>query len=88
MTLLQKVQHLESYLNQSNDSYSDTFKADILCYFDEDFTEENPQFEFLKELSNKVAIEQKVDFLLSQFVLKFNSDQETEDDFIYYYLGQ
>ncbi|HBI00103.1 MAG TPA: hypothetical protein PLL09_08115 [Flavobacterium sp.] len=88
MTLLQKIQHLESYLHQSNESYSDTFKADILLYFNEDFTEENPQFEFLKELQSKEAIEQKVDFLLSQFVIKFDSEQETEDDFIHYYLAQ
>lgn len=88
MTLLQKVQHLENYLHQYNDSYSDNFKADILFYFNQDFTEENSQFEFLKELQSKEAIEQKVDFLLSQFVLKFDSEQETEDDFIYYYLGQ
>lgn len=88
MTPLKKIQHLKKILNQSNDSYSDNFKADILFYFNEDFTEENPQFEFLNELNSKEAIEQKVDFLLSQFVLKFDADQESEDDFIYYYLGQ
>lgn len=88
MTLLQKIQHLENYLKQFKNSYSDNFKGDILCYFNEDFTEENTQFEFLKELNSKEAIEKKVDFLLSQFILKFDLDQETEDDFIHYYLGQ
>lgn len=88
MTLLQKIQHLENYLKQFKNSYSDNFKADILLYFNEDFTEENSQFAFLKELNSKEAIEQKVDFLLSQFVLKFDDDQESEDDFIHYYLHQ
>ncbi|RAR49886.1 hypothetical protein [Flavobacterium lacus] len=88
MTHLQKIQHLENYLNQSNESYSDTFKEDILLYFNQDFTEENSQFEFLKELGSPEAIEQKIEFLLSQFVLKFDAEQESENDFIYYYLGQ
>ncbi len=87
MTHLQKIQHLKHILNQSNDSYSDTFKADILIYFDEDFTEENPQFQFLNELNTQEAIEQKTAFLLSQFTLKFDFEQETENDFIHHYLG-
>ena len=33
------------------------------------------------------AIEQKIAFLLSQFVLKFDAEQETENDFIHYYIG-
>jgi len=86
MTHLQKIQHLENYLNQSNESYSDTFKEDILLYFNEDFTEENAQFEFLKELNSPEAIEQKIEFLLSQFVLKFDPESESESDFIHYYL--
>lgn len=63
-------------------------KRRLIISFNEEFTEENPQFKYLKDLNSNEAIEQKVDFLLSQFVLKFDAEQETEDDFIHYYLGQ
>ena len=87
MTRLQKILNLKHLLHQSNNSYSDTFKADILIYFNEDFTEENPQFHFLQNLNSKEAIDKKIEFLLSQFTLKFDSEQETENDFIHHYLG-
>ncbi len=86
MTQLQKINYLELLLNESNDSYADSFKTDILFYFNDDFTEENLQFHFLNQLETKDEIEKKLDFLLSQFVLKFDPVSETEFDFIHYYL--
>lgn len=86
MTLLQKINYLKLLLNETDDSYADSFKTDILFYFDDDFSEENLQFHFLNQLEIKDEIEKKLDFLLSQFVLKFDPDIETEFDFIHYYL--
>jgi hypothetical protein len=87
MTHLQKIQHLENYLSQSDGSFADGFKTDILFYFNNDFTENNQDFHFLNAINTTLEIEQKIDFILSQFVLKFNPESETENDFIHYYLG-
>lgn len=87
MTHLQKIHHLQKFLNQPHHSYYDDFTADILLYFNDDFSEVNPQFDFLHELNSPEAIEQKIAFLLSQFVLKFDAEQESENDFIHYYIG-
>lgn len=87
MTHLQKIHHLQKFLNQTHHSYYDDFTAAIILYLNYDFTEANPQFTFLHELNSPEAIEQKIDFLLSQFVLKFDAEQETENDFIHYYIG-
>lgn len=86
MTLLQKINYLKLLLNKPDDSYADSFKTDILFYFNDDFTEGNLQFNFLNQLETKKEIEKKLEFLISQFVLKFDTDSETEFDFIHYYL--
>ena len=50
MTLLQKINYLKLLLNKPDDSYADSFKTDILFYFNDDFTEGNLQFNFLNQL--------------------------------------
>lgn len=55
-------------------------------FFDDDFSEENSQLQFLNNLSSKQEIENWVDKLTSRFVMKFDSEYETENDFIYNYL--
>lgn len=55
-------------------------------FFDADFSEENSQLQFLDNLNSKQEIENWVDKLTSRFVMKFDSEFETENDFIYNYL--
>ena len=86
MTLLEKIEYLEQLLNQTEENYADTFKADITMFFDDDFSEENSQLLFLDNLNSKQEIENWVDKLTSRFVMKFDSEFETENDFIYNYL--
>ena len=86
MTLLEKIEYLEQLLNQTEENYADTFKADITMFFDDDFSEENSQFLFLDNLNSKQEIENWVEKLISQFVMKFDLEFETENDFIYDYL--
>jgi hypothetical protein len=86
MTFVQKIKNLESYLNLPEQSYADSFKQDIIIYFEEDFTENNEELEFLNNLNTKEEIVNFVDKLTSRFVMKFDSEIETENDFIYDYL--
>lgn len=87
MTFLQKINHLEKYLNQVEENYADSFKQDIIIYFNEDFSEENQQLIFLNNLNTTEEIESLIDNLTSQFVLKFDENQESENDFIHDYLS-
>jgi hypothetical protein len=86
MTLLEKIEYLEQLLNQTEENYADTFKADITMFFDDNFSEENSQLLFLDNLNSEQEIENWVGKLTSRFVMKFNSEFETENDFIYNYL--
>lgn len=86
MTFVQKIKTLESYLNLPEQGYADTFKQDIIIYFEEDFTEKNKELEFLNNLNTKEEIVNFIDKLTSRFVMKFDSEIETENDFIYDYL--
>ena len=86
MTLLEKIEYLEQLLNQTEENYADTFKADITMFFDDNFSEDNSQLLFLDNLNSKQEIENWVEKLTSRFVMKFDSGFETENDFIYDYL--
>lgn len=87
MIFLQKIHHLENYLNKVGENYADSFKQDVVMYFNEDFSEENQQLIFLNNLNTTEEIETFVDNLTSQFVLKFDENQESENDFIHEYLS-
>ena len=86
MTLLKKIEYIKQLLSQTEENYADTFKADITMFFDDDFSEENSQLQFLDNLSSKQEIENWIEKLTSRFVIKFNSGFETENDFTFYYL--
>jgi hypothetical protein len=86
MTFLQKIQAFESYLNLPEQRYADSFKQDIIICFEEDFTKNNEELEFLNNLNTKEEIENFIDKLTSRFVMKFDSEFETENDFIHDYL--
>ena len=87
MTFFEKIHHLKNYINQVEENYADYFKQDIAIYFNEDFSEENQEFNFLHNLNTKEEIETFVDNLTSQFVLKFDENQESENNFIHEYLS-
>ena len=86
MTLLEKIEYIEQRLSQTEENYADNFKADITMFFDDDFSEENSQLQFLDNLSSKQEIENWIEKLTSRFVMKFDSGFETETEFIYDYL--
>ena len=86
MTLLKKIEYIKQLLSQTEENYADTFKADITMFFDDDFSEENSQLQFLDNLSSKQEIENWIEKLTSRFVMKFDSGFETETEFIYDYL--
>ncbi len=86
MKLIDKIRHLERVLCRPQLNYADSFKTDIIIYFDENFSEENDQLYFLNNFSSMQEIESFVDLLESQFVMKFDSKSESENDFIYDFL--
>ena len=86
MTASEKIECLEQFLNQPEENYADSFKADIIMFFDDDFSKENSQLLFLGNLNSKRDIKNWIDKLTSRFVMKFDSEFETENDFIYDYL--
>ena len=57
MTLLEKIEYIEQLLSQTEENYADTFKEDITMFFDDDFSEENSQLQFLDNLNLKQEIE-------------------------------
>ena len=85
LSLNEKIQHLENYLSQSNENYADSFKEDIVIFLD-DFTNQNKLLSFLNNLNSLEEIENWVDNLCSRLILKFDSEGEEINDFIYDYL--
>ncbi|MDR7369506.1 hypothetical protein [Flavobacterium aquidurense] len=85
LSLNKKIQHLENYLSQPNENYADSFKEDILMFID-DFTNQNKLLSFLNNFNSLEGIENWVDNLCSRIVLKFDSEGEEINDFIYDYI--
>ena len=86
MTLSNKIEILKRQLNQTESNYADSFKADIIMYFNEDFSEDNEKLSFLNKLYSKEEIENFINKLTSRFVMKFDAEVESENDFIHDYL--
>jgi hypothetical protein len=80
-----KIQHLENYLLQAHENYADSFKEDIIMFLD-DFTDQNKFLSFLNNIDSLEEIENWVDKLCSRIILKFDSEGEEINDFIYDYL--
>lgn len=85
LTLNEKIQHLENYLSQPNENYADSFKEDINMFID-DFSDQNELLTFLNNIHSLEEIENWVDNLCSRIILKFDSEGEEINDFIYDYL--
>ena len=82
MTRSEKAEILKNYLSQEPENYRDTFKTDMYLFFNEDFTKDNPLLTFLDSFENKNEIENWVDVVASQIVLKFDEEFEEVGDFI------
>lgn len=82
----EKIELLKNYLEDIKDNYADSFKTDILFYFDEfeNPDESDPKFIFLRQLNSKEEIHRWVDNLTSKIVLKYDEDEMGLADFIYY----
>lgn len=85
LTLNEKIQYLENYLSHPNENYADSFKEDIIMFVD-DFTDQNNLLSFLNNIDYFEEIENWVDKLCSRIVLKFDSEGEEINDFIYDYI--
>ncbi|SEH38161.1 hypothetical protein [Epilithonimonas hominis] len=88
LNFAEKIEILKEYLSEIKDNYADSFKTDIMLYFN-DFEDVNSEdFKFLSELKSKEDIYKWVDKLTSKIVMKFNEDEEQISDFIFYALNQ
>lgn len=79
-----KIKILKDYLLDINDNYADSFKTDILFYFNEFENIQNFDFKFLNELNSEEDIHSWVNNLTSKIVMKFNEDEEQLSEFIFY----
>jgi len=87
LNFAEKIEILKEYLSEIKDNYADSFKTDIMLYFN-DFEDVNSEdFKFLSELKSKEDIYKWVDKLTSKIVMKFNEDEEQISDFIFYALN-
>lgn len=80
-----KIIYLKEQLDIINDNYTDSFKTDIFFFFD-DFETSNSNLIFLTNLSTKDEINSWIDKLTSRIVMKFDSENEQINDFIYDYI--
>lgn len=86
MVFKRKIEILEGALNETSNTFADSFKSDIIMYFDEDFTIKNSNLFFLNKLETKEEIENFINNITSHFVMKFDKEFETEEDFIHDYI--
>ncbi len=86
LSLQDKISYLETLLISDNEAYADTFKENIIIFFDDDFIAENSQFSFLERFHTKNDIKLWLDNLLSQIVMKFDDENEQLSDFIYCFI--
>lgn len=83
MTYSEKINFLQKILKTPENSYSDSFKDDIVMYFDDNFNKNNILLSFLYDLNSEEKIALWLGSLLSSFVMKFDPEFETENDFIF-----
>jgi len=81
-----KIKFLKLYLSDIKDNYADSFKTDILLYFDdfENLQENGIKLNFLKNLNSEEEIYNWINNLTSKIVMKFNEEEEELSDFIFY----
>ncbi|GEM54274.1 hypothetical protein B0A58_13070 [Flavobacterium branchiophilum NBRC 15030 = ATCC 35035] len=86
LQLVEKINYLKELLSNPSDSYSDSFNTEIGFYFNEfEDIEANERFHFLEKFKTKEEIENWLDNLKSNIVLKFREDEEDLFDFIHFF---
>ena len=85
LTFEEKISFLENYLIEKDVNNSDSISDDILIFFDE-FNSENERLNFLKKIFSFKEIEIWIEKLISRISLKFDSESEQINDFIYDFL--
>lgn len=85
LNLIDKIIFFQNYL-EIEENYADSFKTDISFFFSDYFSDQNQEVYFLSNLHTNEEIQTWVDKVISRFVMKFDPDFESENDFICDYL--
>lgn len=86
LSFKEKISYLEDSLDKIGESYADSFRTDILFFFD-DFDSENPDLHFLNNIYSLNGIEDWITKLTSRITMKFDEENEQLHDFIYDYVN-
>lgn len=86
LSLKEKISYLEHRLNKTEENYADSFRTDILFFFD-DFKVKNTKFQFLNNLHSFDEIESWITKLTSRIVIKEDDLEVNEIISDYYELG-
>ena len=87
LELSDKINILKDYLDEIGDTHVDSFKTDIVFYFNDFEDEQSCDFQFLNRLDSKEEIHSVIDHFISKIALKFDEDEEQLSDFIFYALN-
>ena len=81
LTIDEKIRALKNCLEDIGSSYADSFKTDMLIYF-QDFDPVDPRLNFLHELEFESEIMGWVNRMTSLMVMKLEEKEETVGDFL------
>lgn len=82
----EKISYLQHSLNKVGENYADSFRADILFFFD-DFNTKNTKLQFLNTIQSINEIEHWITKLISRIVMKEDDLEANEIIFDYHELG-
>ena len=82
LTFKRKIKILKNQLLSKDTTYADSFKTDILLFFD-DFSEDNQNLQFLNDLKSEFDIIQWIEKLTSKIVMKYDEEHDQLSDFIF-----
>jgi hypothetical protein len=82
----EKISYLQHTLNKVGENYADSFRTDILFFFD-DFNTKNTKLQFLNSIQSINEIEQWITKLTSRIVMKEDDLEVNEIISDYYELG-
>lgn len=86
LSLEEKISYLEQSLNKIEENYADSFRTDILIFFD-NFSVVNLKFQFLNNLHSFIEIESWITKLTSRIVMKEDSIEVNDIISDYHELG-
>ena len=66
LELSDKINILKDYLDEIGDTHVDSFKTDIVFYFNDFEDEQSCDFQFLNRLNSKEEIHSVIDHLISK----------------------